>query len=207
MIITRKALSRRTVLRGIGATVALPLLDGMIPALTALGQTPARPVKRFGVVYVPNGVVIDRWTPATAGTGFEFSPILKPLEPYRQQLLVLTGLTQNVDGLTAQSGAVHGRCATKFLTGAIPRPFGQEGSDFLADISIDQLVARELGRQTQLGSLELSLESGDKGPRRWNTTLAWSLSGCLATAAAPTHPHGGRECSATRASSTRCEKR
>jgi hypothetical protein len=181
MIITRKALSRRTVLRGIGATVALPLLDGMIPALTALGQTPARPVKRFGVVYVPNGVVIDRWTPATAGTGFEFSPILKPLEPYRQQLLVLTGLTQNVDGLTAQSGAVHGRCATKFLTGAIPRPFGQEGSDFLADISIDQLVARELGRQTQLGSLELSLESGDKGAGTcdggysctYSHTIAW----------------------------------
>ncbi len=163
MMITKKAIPRRTVLRGIGASLALPLLDGMVPALTALSQTPAQPIKRFGVVYVPNGVVIDRWTPATAGTGFEFSPILKPLEPFRDRLVVLTGLTQNVNGLTAQSGAVHGRCATKFLTGAIPRPFGQEGSDFLADVSLDQLVARELGRETQLGSLELSLESGDKG--------------------------------------------
>ena len=163
MIITKKAIPRRTVLRGIGATVALPLLDGMVPAMTALAQTAARPITRFGVVYVPNGVVIDEWTPATDGAGFEFSPILKPLEPFRDRLLVLTGLTQNVNGLTAQSGAVHGRCATKFLTGAIPRPFGQEGSDFLAGVSLDQLIARELGRDTQLGSLELSLESGDKG--------------------------------------------
>ena len=163
MIITKKAIPRRTVLRSIGATVALPLLDGMVPAMTALAQTPARPIKRFGVVYVPNGVVIDQWTPATDGAGFEFSPILKPLEPFRDRLTVLTGLTQNVNGLTSQSGAVHGRCATKYLTGAIPRPFGQEGSDFLAGVSIDQLIAQKLGRDTQLGSLELSLESGDKG--------------------------------------------
>jgi len=163
MIVTKKAIPRRTVLRGIGATVALPLLDGMVPAMTAIAQTPARPIARFGVVYVPNGVVIDQWTPATEGPGFEFSPILKPLEPFRDRLLVLSGLTQNVNGLTAQSGAVHGRCATKFLTGAIPRPFGQEGSDFLAGVSLDQLIARQLGQDTQLGSLELSLESGDKG--------------------------------------------
>ena len=163
MIITRKAIPRRTVLRGLGAAVALPLLDGMAPALTALGRSAARPVPRFGVVYVPNGVVIDEWTPAATGAGFEFSPILRPLEPFRDRLLVLTGLTQNVNGLTARSGAVHGRCATKYLTGAIPRPFGQEGNDFLADVSLDQLLAREIGQDTALGSLELSLESGDKG--------------------------------------------
>jgi hypothetical protein len=163
MIITKKAIPRRTVLRGIGATVALPLLDGMVPAMTALAQTAAKPIQRFGVVYVPNGVRIDQWTPAADGTGFEFTPILKPLEPFRDRLTVLTGLTQNLNGLTSLSGAVHGRCATKFLTGAIPRPFGQEGSDFLAGISVDQTIAREIGRDTQLGSLELSLESGDKG--------------------------------------------
>ena len=181
MIITKKAIPRRTVLLGIGATVALPLLDGMVPAMTALAQTAARPIKRFGVVYVPNGVVIDQWTPATDGAGFEFSPILKPLEPFRDRLLVLTGLTQNVNGLTSQSGAAHGRCATKFLTGAIPRPFGQEGSDFLAGVSLDQLVARDAGRDTQLGSLELSLESGDKGAGTcdggysctYSHTIAW----------------------------------
>ena len=163
MIITRKALPRRTVLRGIGASVALPLLDGMVPALTALSRTAARPIRRFGVVYVPNGVVIDKWTPALEGAAFEFTPILEPLQPFRDRLLILTGLTQNKNGLTARSGAVHGRCATKYLTGAIPRPFGQEGNDFRADVSMDQLLAAELGRETQLGSLELSLESGDKG--------------------------------------------
>jgi len=163
MIITKKALARRTVLRGLGATLALPLLDGMVPALTALGQTAAKPVRRFGVVYLPNGVVIDQWTPALDGTRYALSPILQSLAPFRDRLVVLSGLSQNTNGLTARSGAVHGRCATKFLTGAIPRPFGQEGNDFLADISIDQLLARELGQDTQLGSLELSLESGDKG--------------------------------------------
>ncbi len=163
MIVTRKALPRRTVLRGIGAAVALPLLDGMVPALTALTRTAARPIQRFGVVYIPNGVVIDNWTPAADGAGFEFTPTLRPLEPFRERLLVVSGLTQNKNGLAARSGAVHGRCATKYLTGAIPRPFGQEGNDFRADVSVDQLLANELGRETQLGSLELSLESGDKG--------------------------------------------
>jgi hypothetical protein len=163
MIITKKALPRRTILRGLGAALALPLLDGMVPALTALSRTAANPVRRFGVVYLPNGVVIKKWTPSTEGTGFEFSQILKPLEPFRNQLTVISGLTQNRDGETSKSGAVHGRCATKFLTGTIPKPFGQEGNDFHAQISADQLMAAEMGRDTQLASLELSLESGDVG--------------------------------------------
>src|SRR5262245_15497712 len=143
MTVFKRSIPRRTLLRGLGATVALPLLDSMVPALSALAKTAAQPVKRFGVVYVPNGVVIDKWTPALQGPGFEFSPILKPIEPFRDRLLVLSGLTQNADGQTSKSGAVHGRCATKFLTGSIPRPFGEEGNDFHADISIDQLMARE----------------------------------------------------------------
>ena len=163
MIVTKMAIPRRTLPRGLGASIALPLLDGMVPAFTALAQSPARPVKRFGVVYIPNGVVIDKWTPAAEGGAFEFSPILKPIEPFRNQMLVLSGLTQNATGETSKSGAVHGRCSTKYLTGAIPRPFGQEGNDFHADVSLDQLIAKELGRETQLGSLELSLESGDVG--------------------------------------------
>jgi hypothetical protein len=163
MIVTKKAISRRTVLRGLGATIALPLLDGMVPAFTAIVKTAAQPFKRFGVVYLPNGVVIQKWTPATTGEGFELSPILKPLEPFRNRMLVLSGLTQNANGETSKSGAVHGRCSTKFLTGAIPRPFGQEGNEFRADVSLDQLIAKELGRETQLASLELSLESGEVG--------------------------------------------
>jgi len=163
MIVTKKAIPRRTILRGLGAAVALPLLDGMVPAFTALARTAAAPIKRFGVVYLPNGVIIDKWTPASVGSGFEFTPILKPLESFRDRMLVLSGLTQNANGETAKSGAVHGRCATKFLTGAIPRPFGQEGNDFHADVSLDQLIARELGKETQVASLELSLESGEVG--------------------------------------------
>jgi hypothetical protein len=162
MIVARKAIPRRTILRGLGAAVALPLLDSMFPAFTRIAKA-AQPVKRFGVVYVPNGVIIEKWTPSAEGAGFEFSPILAPLESFRDRLLVVSGLTQNAGGLTSKSGAVHGRCATKFLTGAIPRPFGQEGIDFHADVSIDQMLAKELGQDTQLASLELSLESGDVG--------------------------------------------
>jgi hypothetical protein len=135
----------------------------MVPALTALSRTPARPVRRFGMVYLPNGVVIKKWTPAAEGAAFQFSPILEPLESFRDRLTVITGLTQNRDGQTSKSGAVHGRCSTRFLTGTIPKPFGQEGNDFHADISMDQILARELGHETQLASLELSLESGDVG--------------------------------------------
>src|SRR5262249_52766291 len=83
MIVLKKAIPRRTVLRGLGAAVALPLLDSMVPVFTAIGRTAAAPIKRFGVVYVPNGVVIQKWTPAAEGAGFEFTPILKPLEPFR----------------------------------------------------------------------------------------------------------------------------
>ena len=136
----------------------------MVPAFTALVKTAAAPIKRFGVVYLPNGVVIEKWTPSAVGAGFQFTPILKPLEPFRERMLVLSGLTQNANGETAKSGAVHGRCATKFLTGAIPRPFGQEGNDFHADVSIDQTDRdASSGKDTQLASLELSLESGEVG--------------------------------------------
>src|SRR3954454_22729557 len=92
MFITKTALSRRTVLRGLGATLALPFLDGMVPALAAVGNSAAKPVNRFGVVYVPNGIMMPSWTPATEGAGFAFTPILKPLDPFRDHLLVLSGL-------------------------------------------------------------------------------------------------------------------
>ena len=92
MMISKKAIPRRTVLRGIGAALALPLLDGMVPALTALGKTAARPINRFGVVYVPNGMIMPNWTPAAEGAAFELTPTLSPLSPFREQLLVLSGL-------------------------------------------------------------------------------------------------------------------
>jgi len=148
MIVTKKALARRTVLRGIGATLALPLLDAMVPALTAAAKTPANPVKRLGVVYVPNGMAMEYWTPATEGTAFEATPILKPLEPFREQMLILTGLK-------ALWTPAHAGASTTFLTGAA----GVAGETApVADISMDQIVAQEFGKHTQLASLELATE-------------------------------------------------
>ena len=91
MIVTKKAMSRRTVLRGMGVTLALPLLDSMIPAFSPL-RAAAKPVSRLGIVYVPNGIVMQSWTPAAEGSGFEFTPILKPLEPFRDRVTVISGL-------------------------------------------------------------------------------------------------------------------
>ena len=153
MMITKKALPRRTVLRGVGATLALPLLDGMVPALTALSRTAAAPVRRLGVVYVPNGIVMEQWTPLGEGAGFEITPILKPLARFRDRLLVVSGLSNK------GPDDIHETGATSFLTGVPPKR--TQGSELGAGVSMDQLVAREAGRHTQLASLELALESGD----------------------------------------------
>jgi hypothetical protein len=151
MIITGKSLSRRTVLRGLGATLALPLLDGMVPAL-ARAATAARPVRRLGVVYVPNGMMMPSWTPAAEGTDFEFTTILKPLEPFRDRLLVVSGLNG------PPSTGAHAGASTRFLTGVAAKP---SDSELVAGVSMDQFAARELGRETQLASLELALEGRD----------------------------------------------
>lgn len=95
MMVFKKAIPRRTFLRGIGATVALPLLDGMVPAMAATRQTAANPVSRLSIVYAANGMIMNKWTPATEGTGFELTPILEPLAPFRDRMLVLSGLTHN----------------------------------------------------------------------------------------------------------------
>lgn len=160
MIITKKAIPRRTVLRGLGATLALPVLDGMVPALSALAKTAAKPVVRFCSVYVPNGIVMEQWTPAAEGSAFEFTPILKPLEPFRKQLLVLSGL-DNTGAIsrTGSSGA-HAQPAGAFLTGA--EAYRTDGSSGVQlGISMDQVVAKALGQQTTLPSLELGLEGSD----------------------------------------------
>src|SRR5262249_29646099 len=102
MIIAKKAISRRTILRGIGTAVALPLLDAMVPALTAAQNTPAKPVRRFGVVYHPNGIIYDKWLPNGVDAGFELSPILSPLEPFRDKLVIVTCLySVQAEGLGA----------------------------------------------------------------------------------------------------------
>jgi uncharacterized protein DUF1552 len=157
MIITRKSLPRRTFLRGIGTTLALPLLDAMAPALAATRTTAAKPACRMAFVYVPNGVIMEQWRPAAEGAGFELTPILKALAPYRERLLVLSGLAQ-VNGRPLGDGpGDHARAGATFLTGVHPKK--TEGVDIHAGVSVDQIAAKELGKHTQLPSLEVTLEA------------------------------------------------
>ena len=129
MIIFKKAISRRTMLRGAGAACALPLLDGMVPALTALSKTAAKPAVRFGAVYVPNGMVMQNWRPATEGVGFELMPILDPLDPFRDQLLVLSSL--NSTPPPGIRGGTHSRRVDEVPDGCAPRPVGSTGGAHL----------------------------------------------------------------------------
>ena len=152
-IITRRAIPRRTLLRGLGAAVALPMLDSMVPALSALGAPAATPTVRFGAVYVPNGMVMQNWTPAVVGTDFELTPILEPLAAFRDQMLVVSGL--NCTPPPGTRGGTHSRAATRFLTDVHPGSWNPQA------ISMDQIAARELGRHTPLASLELGLEGAN----------------------------------------------
>jgi hypothetical protein len=117
MFITKMSLPRRTFLRGVGVTMALPLLEAMVPALTATARTAANPVRRFGAVYVPHGKILEQWTPAREGTGFDFSPILKPLEPLREHLCVVSGL----DGPKDLAAGGHATAPAMWLTGISPK--------------------------------------------------------------------------------------
>lgn len=158
MIVTRKSLSRRTVLRGLGTAVPLPLLDAMVPALASARNVAAKPALRLGFVYVPNGIMDlkGEWTPKGEGREFEFSEIMQGLSPFRERLTVLSGLAQ-VNGRPGGDGpGDHARAGASFLTGA--RPVKTEGLGIRAGVSADQIAARELGRHTQLGSLETGTE-------------------------------------------------
>ncbi len=175
MMIFKKAMPRRTFLRGVGTTLALPLLDGMIPAFAAAQQT----AKRMSFVYVPNGRIMADWTPATEGTGFELPRVLQPLAPYRDRFAVLTGLSQ-LEALSApgEEVGVHERPCGAYLTGVHPK--WTDGDDVRNGVSLDQIIASELGKETQLASLELSLDAAgivgacEKG---WScayiNTLSW----------------------------------
>src|SRR5918994_4100753 len=151
MVITRQHLSRRTVLRGLGTTLALPLLDGMVPALTALSRTVAAGARRMAVVYTPNGMMMPDWTPGGENIGFVFSPILGSLEPHRERLLVLSGLEDKYGWPQADEGAGdHARASATFLTGVHVKK--TEGADIRGGVSMDQIAARTLGNETQLAS-------------------------------------------------------
>ncbi len=156
MFITRKAIPRRAMLRGLGASLALPLLDAMVPPLTALQKTPAKPLTRFGVMYVPNGMVMEQWTPVAEGAGYELTSTLAPLASYRDDMIVLSNLACVPS--PGRPGGAHAKASTRFLTDVSP-PTSETWLD--AGISMDQIAAREMGAATQLASLELSVESGE----------------------------------------------
>jgi hypothetical protein len=149
MIHTNKYVPRRTVLRGLGAAVALPFLDSMTPAFAALAQTAARPVRRLGAIYVPNGMCMNQWTPRADGAGFELTRILEPLAAHRDQMLVISGLDNaEADGHPGDGGGDHSRAQAAFLTGVHAKK--TEGADILNGVSMDQIAAREFGKQTSL---------------------------------------------------------
>src|SRR5918994_1328339 len=151
MIITKKALPRRTFLKGAQAVLALPLLDAMIPAATAWAQTPAKPVPRLGFVYMPMGCDHSRWTPSGEGALTELSPILRSLEPVKNQVTVITNTR-----LQNSYPGTHDTSNSGFLSAAFSKH--TESSDYYLGTTIDQLAARELGRDTQLASLELAMD-------------------------------------------------
>jgi len=147
--LTTKTLPRRTVLRGLGATLALPFLDAMHPAFSLRGMAATPPVRRFQAFYVPNGMAMEHWRPKGEGTAFELSPILEPLAPFRDQTIVLSGLKANWN-------YIHAGASGSFLTGTTRG--GRNETEILADVSIDQLLARHFAAETQVASLELSMD-------------------------------------------------
>ncbi|HET9272625.1 MAG TPA: DUF1552 domain-containing protein, partial [Vicinamibacterales bacterium] len=184
MFITRTALPRRTLLRGLGASLALPLLDAMVPAGTLLAQTPARPTPRLGFVYLPNGVArnftgINYWTPAGEGTAFELSPILSPLKAFRDRTVIVSGLAQHqADAFDDGANGDHTRGTSSWLTGVHCKR--TEGADVRNATTVDQLAAQVIGADTRLMSIEMALEQNylvgncDNGYScvYWNT-ISW----------------------------------
>jgi hypothetical protein len=159
MIVTKKSLSRRTILRGMGAGLALPLLDAMVPAFAATAKTAARGVPRLAVAYVPNGIDMPNWTPAAEGP-LELTPILRPLAPFRDRLTIVSGLASApAMPIGGEGTGDHVRASAAFLTGTHPKK--TEGPDIRAGVSMDQLAAGVLGKTTPLTSLELCLDSND----------------------------------------------
>jgi hypothetical protein len=184
MIITRKALPRRTFVRGLGVALGLPMLDAMMPAMSALAQTPASGVRRLGFIYMPNGVAknssVDYWTPPSEGAQFQTSTILAPLESFRERMLVISGLDQN-QAEAGDDGASgdHTRGTSSWLTGVYPKR--TEGADVRNGISADQIAAAVIGKDTALPSLELCIDLNFLAGQCENSyscaylnTLAWT---------------------------------
>ena len=174
MFISKKHLSRRTFLNGAGVTLALPFLESMIPAVAALGQTAAAGARtRLGCVYFPHGAIMNKWTPATEGAGFELSEILQPLKPFQTQINVISGL-ESAQAYGSGATANHNRSAASFLSAA----HAETGAQPHLGVTIDQVVARKLGQDTPLPSIELTIEEstvscGDGLSCSYRDTISW----------------------------------
>lgn len=179
----KKQLSRRTFLRGLGVTIGLPWLESMGPltnwaTAATKGMTGQVTPNRMAFLYVPNGKIMEEWTPQSVGTGFELTKILKPLENIKDKTLVLSGLTADKARANGDGGGDHARAMAAFLTGAQPRK--TSGTDIHAGISVDQAAATQIGNQTPIPSLELGIEKGyragncDSGYSCvYSSTMAW----------------------------------
>ena len=155
MVITKLALPRRTFLRGMGATLALPFLDAMVPAMSARAAV----APRFTAVYVGNGANMFDWTPPTEGLNFELSPTLKPLESFRERMLVFTGLDNYPATDQGDTGGQHPRAAPAFMSSVHPKQ--TEGADVQAGTTVDQLIAEKICRDSKLSSLEVAVDRND----------------------------------------------
>lgn len=178
MMITRKPMGRRTMLRGMGTAMALPLLEAMSSGAKAAEEAAAAR-KRLQVIYTPNGMMMQNWTPTSSEAGFAYSPILKPLEPYRSKITVFTGLSHVQAEALGDGAGDHGRCCGGYLTGTHVKK--TEGADITAGVSMDQVVAKQFGDKTQIPSIEVGLEppslvgSCDSGYScAYTNTLSWS---------------------------------
>ena len=193
MMIAKKALGRRTFLRGMGVTVALPFLDAMVPAVTALTKTAARPSSsRLGFIYVPNGTLQHEWVPATVGAGFELSPILSPLAPVKEHVLVVSGLAHKQADSFGDGVGDHPRGTAAWLSG-VHAWDRQPGVEVRLGVTADQIAARAFSKETQIPSLEIVLEkptriSCDTGDCFFSNTLSWRN----ATTPNPMEPHPRR---------------
>src|ERR1700722_8097842 len=156
--ITRKHMSRRTVLRGLGTALSLPLLDSMVPAQTPLVKTAANPQIRLGLCFIPHGAVMANWTPAGEGTDLQLSRTLTPMEPFKNQMVVVTNLAHKMaaPGGDGDNGGDHTRSPAVFLNGVHPKR--TDGADIQAGVTIDQMFAAKMGQETPLPSLELATE-------------------------------------------------
>lgn len=187
--LTRKHINRRTFLRGMGAAFSLPLLDAMVPAAAHASQLQTVAPRRLGFVYVPNGIIMEHWTPASEGADFALPHILEPLANVRSEVTVASGLAQLNARALGDGGGDHARASAVFLTGVHPYKTG--GADLRAGVSVDQLAAQHLGTQTRFPSLELTVEPGKlTGDCDTGYSCAYSNSISWRTATTPNPPEG-----------------